>query len=104
MACAVVLATRLPAEADDDDGMSAIVDILDGSARMQLMATLVAVRIPELVCCANASLTASALVSSASLPFDVLHRLLRAADTAGLLRFLLTLPTTRAFSCFLGEN
>ena len=57
--CALLLATRLPAEGDDDDGMSAILDMLDGSQRMQLMATLVAVRIPELVCCANASLTLS---------------------------------------------
>ena len=96
VACAVVLATRLPAEADDDDGMSAIVDILDGSARMQLMATLVAVRIPELVCCANASLTASTLVSSASLPLDVLHRLLRAADAAGLLRYPADAPNGEA--------
>tara|TARA_B100000795_G_scaffold46700_2_gene30694 strand:- start:345 stop:1115 length:771 start_codon:yes stop_codon:yes gene_type:complete len=96
VACAVVLATRLPAEADDDDGMSAIVDILDGSARMQLMATLVAVRIPELVCCANASLTAGALASSVSLPLDVLHRLLRAADAAGLLRYPADAPNGEA--------
>jgi len=94
--CALLLATRQPAEGDDDDGMSAIVDILDGSQRMQLMATLVAVRIPELVCCANASLTASALASNASLPLDLLHRLLRAADAVGLLRYPLGTPKGEA--------
>ena len=60
------------------------------------MATLVAVRIPESVCCANASLTASTLVSSASLPLDVLHRLLRAADAAGLLRYPADAPNGEA--------
>ena len=74
-------------EGDVDKGMAVIADILDGSSRMQLMATLVAVRIPEAVCCANASLAVSALASSAGLPLDVLHRLLRAADAAGLLRY-----------------
>ena len=95
-ACALVLATCLPAEGDDDDGMSVIVNILDGSARMQLMATLVAMRIPELVCCADASLTVNALASNAGLPFDVLHRLLRAADAAKLLRYPVGAPNGEA--------
>ena len=81
-------------KASDDDGTSLVEDLLDGPARLQLLSTLVALRLPQAVCCASAGASAvdpATLTPRENLP--TLLRLLRAADALHVLRYPAPCPS-----------
>ena len=83
---AAILSLGSASSETDDDGTSLLEDLLDGPARLQLLSTLVTLRLPQAICCASVgAIDPATLVPLENLPR--LLRLLRAADALRLLQF-----------------